>query len=278
MSFYLNLKACFKEVIRASNIIKILFQAHLLLCYNFSMWNIRMRASDGRRHISGAETICEEEEILKFSEEFIKRALSHSKGKPSEVVLTIERIKQKPLIAPLLKPQTLECRSPEEAKGIIKELLMKAGVKSTAISKALRIIYSGNTMRGASLMDASKGVRLEPDRLRGIRVSRLGIEPASSHRFTELLESLGINILRTREALILASKVAACPGIIAEVCISDDPDYTTGYVASKGLGYLRIPNIKRKGSPAGGRVFFVKGKSIKKIIEYLEKKPVLIRC
>ncbi len=237
-----------------------------------------MRASDRRRHISGAETICEEGEILRLSQEFIKRALSHSKGRPSEIVLTIEKISQKPLLVPVLKPRTLECRSPDEAKNIIKELLLKAGVRPSAISKALKVIYSEKTMRGASLMDASKGVRLEPDRLRGIRVSRLGIEPASKQRFIEMLETLGINILRAREALILASKVAACPGTIAEVCISDDPDYTTGYVASKGLGYLRIPNIKRKGSPAGGRVFFVKGKSIKKIIEYLEKKPVLIRC
>jgi 6-carboxyhexanoate--CoA ligase len=261
-----------------------LFQAHLLLCYNFTMWSIRMRASNKGRHISGAEALTvtpppyEEGEILRLSEEFIKRALSHSKGRPSEIVLTIEKISQKPLLVPLLKPRTLECRSPEEARDIIKELLLKSGVKPLAISKALKVIYSEKNMRGASLMEPFRGERLEPDKSRGIRVSRLGIDPASEEKFSKMLSALGINILRVREAIILASKVASCPGIIAEVCISDDPDYTTGYVASKRLGYLRIPNIKRKGSPAGGRVFFVKGKSIKKIIEYLEKKPVLIRC
>ena len=52
--------------------------------------------------------------------------------------------------------------------------------------------------------------------------------------------------MRVKEALMLASKAASWPDVIAEVCISDDPDYTTGYIASKELGYLRIPNIKRE--------------------------------
>jgi 6-carboxyhexanoate--CoA ligase len=64
---------------------------------------------------------------------------------------------------------------------------------------------------------------------------------------------------------------------MAEVCISDDPDYTTGYVASAGLGYIRIPHIKRKKDRRGGRVFFLReGASVPDVMEYLEKTPVLV--
>ena len=41
-----------------------------------------------------------------------------------------------------------------------------------------------------------------------------------------------INTTTVKEALILASKLHHAH-IIAEVCISDDPDYTTGYFASE---------------------------------------------
>ena len=49
-----------------------------------------------------------------------------------------------------------------------------------------------------------------------------------------------------REALVLATKVQSCPGIVGELCWSDDPDYTVGYVACNGI-YHRIPNMKEMG-------------------------------
>jgi 6-carboxyhexanoate--CoA ligase len=80
-----------------------------------------------------------------------------------------------------------------------------------------------------------------------------------------------------REALTLASKVLSSRRIIAELCVSDDPDYTTGYIASRKFGYVRIPNIKSAGSKEGGRAFFVKeGAGIKEISNYLERVPVMI--
>ncbi len=236
-----------------------------------------MRASSGRAHVSGAETLTKEEDIITVASSFLLRALCHKKGAPSEIVLTVEKLKEGPSPVTLLPVKTLDCTSPGRAKIIIKELLKKEGVSETSIKKALSLVYSSKTMRGASLMDMKTGRRLEPDRSRGIRVSRLGIEETSEERLSEMLEKLGINTTRVKEALILASKVASCPGIVAELCISDDPDYTTGYVASKRLGYQRIPNIKKRGSLSGGRVFFVKtGSDIGRIIRYLEKKPVVV--
>jgi len=79
-----------------------------------------------------------------------------------------------------------------------------------------------------------------------------------------------------REALVLASKVAAGSGIVAELCWSDDPEYTTGYVAS-GHGYIRIPHCKPLGNTVGGRIFFVNPLADLSMLEnYLQHQPVLV--
>ncbi|MBI3592401.1 MAG: 6-carboxyhexanoate--CoA ligase, partial [Nitrospirae bacterium] len=146
-----------------------------------------------------------------------------------------------------------------------------------AINTAFNILMSPRTMRGASLVLSVSGNRTEPDRSRGVRVSRLGIEKNAVNRLSRRLSRSKINTPTVREALILASKVASCPEIVAEVCISDDPDYTTGYIASRGLGYVRITNIKCPGDMRGGRVFFIKEDAdIGKLIDYLEKRPIIV--
>jgi 6-carboxyhexanoate--CoA ligase len=81
---------------------------------------------------------------------------------------------------------------------------------------------------------------------------------------------------RTLDALALATKNALC-GVVAEICISDDPDYTVGYIASPRLGYIRISPIKDKNLPLGGRIYFVERESLEKIIHCLRKKPILIK-
>jgi 6-carboxyhexanoate--CoA ligase len=132
-------------------------------------------------------------------------------------------------------------------------------------------------MRGAAIISAGKGIRLEPDRHRGVRVSRLGISSTASKRLSAGLSPHGINTETVKEALVIASKVISHKDVAAELCVSDDPDYTTGYVASEKFGYLRIPNIKSKKSRTGGRAFFVReGTDITALINYLETSPVLI--
>jgi 6-carboxyhexanoate--CoA ligase len=132
-------------------------------------------------------------------------------------------------------------------------------------------------MRGACVITAKKSKRLEPDKKRGIRVSRLGITNSAFKELSSKLSKYKIDNEIVQEALILASKVLSCKHVIAELCMSDDPDYTTGYVASRDFGYVRIPHIKKQGSKSGGRVFFVKeGIDIGNIMEYLERKPVVV--
>ena len=94
------------------------------------------------------------------------------------------------------------------------------------------------------LVDTITGERLDTGD-RGVRVSHMDSFDS---------ESLGENE-HMREALVLASKVQSAEGIVGELCWSDDPDYTVGYVACSGV-YHRIPNMKKLGSNIGGRVFF----------------------
>ena len=72
---------------------------------------------------------------------------------------------------------------------------------------------------------------------------------------------------------------ANAPHIVAEICVSDDPDYVTGYVASKTTGYVRITKLKALGDPDGGRIFLYRGprEDVPKTIAYLEKQMVLVK-
>lgn len=234
-----------------------------------------MRASLKGRHISGAEGIYPNEDIKKAADQYLRRALEHPKGVPDEVVITVDALKEKPIKITALPISTLRCRSHKEAKRYVMDILCAHGISDSAIDTALEVL-SGKTLRGASIVEPS-GIRLEPDRDRGVRVSRIGIERDTEGALLRGLKKFKISTTTVKEAVILASKVALLDEIIAELCVSDDPDYTTGYIASKKIGYLRIPYIKRYGSKKGGRVFFVKENlDIKKAIDFLEKKPAIV--
>ena len=149
------------------------------------------------------------------------------------------------------------------------EMLENSGV---AQAKAIvDMLYRTSGMRGAILLDADTLERLEPDRQRGVRATLM--DDADSAR-------KGANSCKDHyaEAIVLATKVAHAPGMIAELCISDDPDYTTGYIASRELGYVRITKLKEPGSPQGGRIFLCRTRevSVKEIIDYLENRPVRV--
>ncbi len=133
-------------------------------------------------------------------------------------------------------------------------------------------------MRGAIIMDAQSGDRLEPDQERGIRVSRFDWSEDALERVKRSLALAGLAHHRTYEALALATKVAHAPGIIAELCWSDDFDYAAGYAASASMGYVRFPYLKKYGDPKGGRVFFVDRETLNldALFTYLETDPVLI--
>ncbi|NTU43622.1 MAG: 6-carboxyhexanoate--CoA ligase, partial [Nitrospirales bacterium] len=216
-----------------------------------------MRASkegpDGKEtHISGAEGIFGKTEIERVVAEYSRRAMEHPRGLPDSIVVTVEEIQGSPTEAALLPVFTGMSGSPGEARLIVAEALSRLGISEQAIDQAFQVLFSETTMRGASLIMKGSGMRAEPDKERGVRVSRLGMVRSERQKLSRLLSRLRINTPTVREALILASKVASCPGVVAEVCVSDDPDYTTGYISSPELGYLRLPHIKALGDLRGG--------------------------
>jgi 6-carboxyhexanoate--CoA ligase len=246
-------------------------------------WSIRMRASispknKGREiHISGAEGLYNIDHINKVVKNYIERALNHSKGMPDKIFITIEKINKKPLSINSLPITTVLSNNLYESERITKLLLSSLDISNKSINKALKIIKKGN-MRGAAILTSKTSKRLDTNPARGIRVSRLGISDDALKTLSNILQKQKINNNTVREAIILASKVNSCKDVIAEICVSDDPDYTTGYIASKRYGYVRIPFIKKRKSKHGGRVFFVSENSdISEISNYLEKTPVMIR-
>jgi 6-carboxyhexanoate--CoA ligase len=265
-----------------------------------NLWSIRMRASKNVRsqksevrnrklkkknqksklaeiHISGAEGLYEVSDIQEVIKKYTLRALNHPKGMADKIIFTIEDIKRKPKEISALPLATISCRTPDEGKNAAIKLLQPLGISKKAIATAFELIEKSG-MRGAAIITAEKGDRLEPDIERGVRASRFGVDRSALKTLSLRLSRHGINKDIVKEALILASKVISFRHAVAELCISDDPYYTTGYVASKRYGYLRITNIKHKRSKSGGRAFFVKeGINVKGMINYLERTPVIIK-
>ncbi|MBF0567627.1 MAG: 6-carboxyhexanoate--CoA ligase [Nitrospirae bacterium] len=241
------------------------------------LYSIRMRASHMGRHISGAEGIITEELIDGKALDLVRRALNHSRGKPDSITVTIERVECVEIKKiPLLPICTCGITNEEAALRAVAALLRCAGIGSLAVSAALAIIEGGAGLSGAALVEAATGERLDTEFPRGIRVSRFGIEDEALAGFEAAAPGL-LRQTRVLEAVMLASKATSAGGVAAELCISDNPDYTTGYVSSRGLGYVRIPHIKKEGDSNGGRVLFInKGTDINALARYLRHTPVMI--
>ncbi len=238
-------------------------------------YSIRMRAAKDSVHISGAEGIYEKNDVLDTVQKYTGRAYAHDKGRADEIHLTIEELKETPRRISSLPLCTLNTRNSEAAGKAAFKILSSIGITERAIDEAFKSLTIGITMRGAMLMDI-EGVRLEPDLLRGVRVTRMGITKKADAILSKHLAKLGLNNDTVKEALILASKVHKYPMVLGELCISDDPNYTTGYIASRAFGYIRLLHIKKRGLPYGGRAFFITGGEVKELIKYLQTTPVLI--
>lgn len=238
-------------------------------------YSIRMRSIKTGQHVSGAEGIYDSNDIKKIVHQYTERALTHEKGRADEIRLTVEELKVKIRRISTLPLGTINTRNSEAAKRAAIKVLSSVGITERAIEEAFNALTVGLTMRGAMLMDV-EGVRLEPDLLRGVRVTRMGITKQASADLSRKLGRHGLNNDTVKEALILASKVHKYRMVLGELCISDDPNYTTGYIATRAHGYIRLPRIKKRGTPYGGRAFFITGGEVKELIKYLQKQPVLI--
>ena len=238
------------------------------------LYSVRMRAAQGGphekggHHISGAERIVKLEEVGAIAQSLADRALHHSKGTADFINITVDLIPSNEITyIDCLEVEEHRAKTIAAAHQLAIELLQGSEITEVAIKNAIALLKGlDSSMRGAMLVDATTGKRIDEGN-RGVRVSHMDSFDS---------EALGDND-HMREALVLASKVQSGEGIVGELCWSDDPDYTVGYVACNGI-YHRIPNMKELGSAIGGRVFFVRSDIDRdSIIEYLEKTPVLVQ-
>ena len=238
------------------------------------LYSVRMRAAQGGphekggHHISGAERIVKLEEVGTIAQSLADRALHHSKGTADFINITVDLIPpEKITYIDCLKVEEHKTSSISESHQLAIDLLDDPAISKTAVHKAISMLKRlDRSMRGAMLVDAITGEHLDTGN-RGVRVSHM--DSFDSY-------ALGDNE-HMREALVLASKVQSADGIVGELCWSDDPDYTVGYVACNGV-YHRLPNMKEFGSDIGGRIFFVRSDiDSESVIEYLERTPVLVQ-
>lgn len=241
--------------------------------------SIRMRASKGDTHISGAERIVREGDISHAVSELISRASTHERGIPTNINIAIDSLEGREIMAlPPLPVRSIDAADVAEGRERAIEEIVRAGVSETAAMSAMAAITAGSAMHGAIIMDSLSGIRLETDNTKGIRARAVDYDETSRASLTSRLESTGLTTSRLADALALATKVAGAPGAVAELCISDDPGYVTGYVASPKSGYIRITPLKPVGDLAGGRVFFVYRDrfDLEAYTAYLRETPVLV--
>ena len=239
-------------------------------------YSLKMRASQQvgegeqkhEKHISGAERIVNRESVEAVCSAMVRRAMTHSKGDPNFINVKIEKIHESDI--QILKALPVTRIDVDTWQAGLEKAFELVGEAAAGIREKLpELLRETFPMRGAMLYDIATGTRLEPDHARGVRAT-----------YMDALHSSVVDSCKNHfnEAIVLATKVANAPGMVAEFCISDDPNYITGYVASKELGYVRIMKRKEMGDENGGRIFLFDSRkaSAEECIEYLQKKKVLV--
>jgi len=228
-------------------------------------YSIRMRASAGQsgsvqhHHLSGAERLTPADEAEPAGCELMRRALDCC---ADLIQITFERVPSNQIRRiSCLGVTTVTAANPIEARESAQNVLLAAGVSSSAIDIGFRHLLLGDNVgqsrRGALLISARNGDLLTGSYETGVRASHFDYSPESRDEIMKALADEGLSHFRTREALALATKVLAT-GILAEICWSDDSTYEAGYVSTLAHGYVRYPHFKPPGA-VGGRVFYYDG-------------------
>ncbi len=241
------------------------------------LFSVKIRASKKGAHLSGAERIVEEKNLNNVIDQLYKRV---KRKKPDAVNLKIKKLTEKPFVVPFtLKIKELRFSSYKEANTKAVQMLHNiTGINIHKIKELINLIHTGaspdrNNMRGAMIVN-QKGERIELDPYRGIRTTT--VDFVDREKTLKYLLEKGFTE-RTLDALALTTKNMLHPDIIAEYCISDETDYTTGYISDKNTYYRFLP-LKEKGNPKGGRIYFVKNSTnLEQLYKFLQEKPVLIK-
>lgn len=250
------------------------------------LFSVRMRASAGApheaggRHVSGAERLVEREELETATLALLRRARERAIP-PEHIRLSVDEIPPEQVQrGRCLDVTTVHEAGPAASRVRATEYLTQSKIAPDAIRSAFTLLECGpggnrTPMRGAALLDAQTGERLDPDPHRGVRASRFDYEPDTREAVREALTTASLGHFRTYEALAVATKVI-WSGITAELCWSDEPEYVAGYVATARAGYVRFPKFKPPGA-IGGRIFFIQDAAqMEQLIHRLQHECLLI--
>ncbi|WP_096436850.1 6-carboxyhexanoate--CoA ligase [Alteribacter populi] len=242
------------------------------------LYSVRMRASkyrsheQGGKHISGGEMLTSYQDMKIAVNTLLDKALTHPKGNPDFMQIQFDPVDEAVERIKPLHVSTYDVTTVGKGQQLARELLESAGVPKWIIEKAYHLLSEDLNQSGATLIDIHSGACLA----KSVRVSRMDWTNANFQMWAEN-HHLPDNP-RMKEALVLASKVNHHVATVAELCWSDDPDYVTGYVASKKSGYERINKLKDSGDENGCRIFFVDNiKDTAAYIHYMEKQPILVQ-
>lgn len=244
-------------------------------------YSVRMRAAKngahehGGKHISGGEVLSNYGNLKYAVNALLEKGLNHSRGNPDFMQIQFELVDEPIKRMKPLQIVTNEVESVEEGQSFARRLLEKEGIQRASIEKAYQLMTEYSGIRGAMLIDIQSNERIDDRKEKGVRVSRMDWLDTNFEKWANCY--MMPKNSRVKEALVLATKVIEHPATVAELCWSDDPEYITGYVASKKLGYQRITKLKEYGDERGCRIFFVNGLTdLPTYIHYLEKQPVFV--
>lgn len=205
-----------------------------------ALYSIKMRASQNEGHISGAETICEASDIERMIATYFQKGFQHENGEPDFLNLKIEKVN-----LPIVQIKALPIIDHSQLK--LSQLAASSHISQRAIEVAWRYIRNDTCYRGAIILDAYSGERIDEFGERGCRTTHFCFKQQREDK---------IHNERIKDALAIATIFQSNEGVVGELCVSDDLNYTTGYFANH-QGYHRLYDLKLKGSREGGRVLFV---------------------
>lgn len=246
---------------------------------NRNLFTIKMRGASpldhklGGQHISGSECIVNEDSINQKVIELIAKAFNHPKGKSDFINISIQKIhceNEIQYISPLDISIFSKTKNPELPNLILKKL----GFDEVKSKKSLECLFNLKNIPGALIISFDDFEKFEN---KIVRCSNMDYDFSIRDELNKFLQKNNFSGKYLKDALCLSSKVCNHENVICELCISDDKNYSTGYIASKDLGYMRIQNFKPAGHEFGGRIIFIKDKErLEETISYLKNSIVLI--
>ncbi|MHB1285636.1 MAG: 6-carboxyhexanoate--CoA ligase [Leptospirales bacterium] len=253
------------------------------------LYSLRMRAFNGQKHLSGGEDIVDNVALKTRLLELLDQGLEPSSKQlidpPHSINIRIDPVHTKDIkTISLLPVYCLKTKRLEETWFFLKKAFEGMGevfgISGTlGYQQAEKLLSDKNdATTGASLLLPNAESRIPNGD--GIRITHFGINPSLKDELTQesAIHALGSG-RRFIEALQISSKILSHEKTAFELCLSDNPEYTTGYLSVRGVGYIRLPFVKPPGLRAGGRIIGVLNTFIEsdmlEMVGYLTESPVL---